>query len=196
MKWELGAGSGIRHRIEIANFGGDIRLFLCVAHWMYLIHIQLGFLGLREIRRKESINKIGSLMCPCCCCDCRTTSETSALDGVVQPKRVCLAAYPISVARKGDPVNKISHPDWVKLCVELNCAPNQKSFCYSSAQLSLTPCFKIKFSSTQSTNRVCIFVFVNCSDFLLLGFKSTLYLLNCYLFIHVAYFAWYPAFRS
>ena len=27
-----------------------------VAYWMYLIHIQLGFLGLRDIRRKESIN--------------------------------------------------------------------------------------------------------------------------------------------
>ena len=56
MKWELGAGSGIRHCIDIANFGGDIKLFLCVAYWMYLIHIQLGFLGLRENRRKESIN--------------------------------------------------------------------------------------------------------------------------------------------
>ena len=27
--------SGIRHRIDIANFGGDIKLFLCVAYWMY-----------------------------------------------------------------------------------------------------------------------------------------------------------------
>ena len=42
-------------------------------------------------------------MCPCCCCYWRTACETSALDGVVQPKRVCLAAYPISAARKGDP---------------------------------------------------------------------------------------------
>ena len=32
MKLELSAGSGIRHRIDIANFGGDIKLFLCVAY--------------------------------------------------------------------------------------------------------------------------------------------------------------------
>ena len=24
-------------------------------------------------------------------------------------------------------LNRISHPDWVKLCVELNCAPNQNT---------------------------------------------------------------------
>ena len=27
--------------------------------------------------------------------------------------------------------NRIGHPDWVKLCVELNCAPNQNTFCYT-----------------------------------------------------------------
>ena len=70
-------------------------------------------------------------MCPCCCCYWRTASETSALDGVVQPKRLCLAAYPISAARKRrSGMNRIGHPDWVKLCVELNCAPNQNTFCY------------------------------------------------------------------
>ena len=41
--------SEISHRIDIATSGGDVKLFLCVACWMYLIHIQLGFLGLREI---------------------------------------------------------------------------------------------------------------------------------------------------
>ena len=41
--------SRIRHRIDIANFGGDIKLFLCVAYSMYLTHIQLGPLGLRRI---------------------------------------------------------------------------------------------------------------------------------------------------
>ena len=42
---------------------------------------------------------------------------------------MCLAAYPISAARKGDTggENRISNPDWVKLCVELNCAPNQNT---------------------------------------------------------------------
>ena len=27
-------------------------------------------------------------------------------------------------------MNRIGHPDWVKLCVELSCAPNQNTFCY------------------------------------------------------------------
>ena len=71
-------------------------------------------------------------MCPCCCCYLRAASETSALGGVVQLKRLCLAAYPISAAReRRSGMNRISHPDWVKLCVELNCAPNQNAFCYS-----------------------------------------------------------------
>ena len=35
--------------VDIANFEGDVKLFLCVAYWIYLIHIQLGTLGLREI---------------------------------------------------------------------------------------------------------------------------------------------------
>ena len=53
--------------VDIANFGGDVKLFLWVAYWMYLIHIQLGILGLRKIT-KESMNKAASLMVPCCCC--------------------------------------------------------------------------------------------------------------------------------
>ena len=70
-------------------------------------------------------------MCPCCCCYWRTAGETSALAGVVQPKRLGLAAYPISATRKrSSGLNRIGHPDWVKLCVELNCAPNQNTFCY------------------------------------------------------------------
>ena len=32
-----------------SQFWGDIKLFLCVENWMYLIHIQLGFLGLKDI---------------------------------------------------------------------------------------------------------------------------------------------------
>ena len=53
---------------------------------------------------------------------------TSALAGVLQPKRLVLAAYPISAARKrNSELNRIRHPDWLKLCVELSCAPNQNS---------------------------------------------------------------------
>ena len=70
-------------------------------------------------------------MCPCYCRYWRAASETSALGGVVQPKRRCLAAYPVSAARKKrSRKSRIGHPDWVKLCVELNCAPNQNAFCY------------------------------------------------------------------
>ena len=29
-------------------------------------------------------------------------------------------------------LNRIGHPDWVKWCVELNCAPNQNNNCYNS----------------------------------------------------------------
>ena len=35
--------------VDIANFRGDVKLFLRVAYWIHLIHIQLGTLGLREI---------------------------------------------------------------------------------------------------------------------------------------------------
>ena len=43
-------------RIDIVNFCGDNKWCLWKACWMFLIHIQLGFLGLKYIRRKESIN--------------------------------------------------------------------------------------------------------------------------------------------
>ena len=31
-------------------------------------------------------------------------------------------------------MNRIGHPDCVKLCIELNCAPNQNTFCYKSIE--------------------------------------------------------------
>ena len=48
-----GAGAELDIAIDITNFGGDIKLFLCVAYWIYLIHIQLGSLGLREIDARD-----------------------------------------------------------------------------------------------------------------------------------------------
>ena len=68
--------SGFGIAIDIANFGGDVKLFLCVAYWIYLIHIQLGFLGLREIdavrrlhwtelfSQRECLTVFPSLCCP------------------------------------------------------------------------------------------------------------------------------------
>ena len=39
--------------VSIANVGGDVKLFLCVAYWMYQIHIQLRNLGLRKITKES-----------------------------------------------------------------------------------------------------------------------------------------------
>ena len=52
---------------------------------------------------------------------------TSVQKQVVLRKRLRLEASPISAARKGEGMNRISHPEWVKLCVELNYAPNQNT---------------------------------------------------------------------
>ena len=38
-------------------------------------------------------------------------------------------------------LNRISHPDWMKLCVELNCAPNQNSFCYKIKPIKWFGCW-------------------------------------------------------
>ena len=59
--------SVIRNRIDIANFGGDIKLFLCVAYWMYQTHIQLRSLDLRRIDKGSNELYCFSLMVPCCC---------------------------------------------------------------------------------------------------------------------------------
>ena len=58
-------------------------------------------------------------MCPCCCY-LRAPSEMSALGGVWQ-----LTQFAAWKRRSG--LNRIGHPDWVKLSVELNCAPNQNT---------------------------------------------------------------------
>ena len=45
----LGVGVEFCIAVDIDNFGGDVKLFLCVAYWNHLIHIQLGTLGLKKI---------------------------------------------------------------------------------------------------------------------------------------------------
>ena len=62
-----------------------------------------------------------------CCCCWRIASETSALDGVVQPKRLFGSLPNFSCPERRSGMNRISHPDWVKLCVELSYAPNQNT---------------------------------------------------------------------
>ena len=119
--------SGIRHRIDIANFGGDIKLFLCVAYWMYLTHIQLGSLGLRRIDKGSNELYSFSLMVPCCCCywstDDRRLYRTKSFC-----KKAVFGSFPNFCSLESrSRLNRISHPDWVKLCVDLNYAPNQNT---------------------------------------------------------------------
>ena len=47
MKW-LAVGAEFCVAVDIAKAGGDLKLFLCVAYEIHLIHIQLGTLGLRD----------------------------------------------------------------------------------------------------------------------------------------------------
>ena len=47
MKW-LTVGALFCIAIDIAKVEGDLELFLCEADWIYLIHIQLGTLSLKE----------------------------------------------------------------------------------------------------------------------------------------------------
>ena len=84
----LGVGAEFCITVYIANFGGDVKLFLWVAYWIYLIHIQLGTFGLREIDTRGPQIRLLPSLCPCSCCYWRVDSETSALNEVVQLKRV------------------------------------------------------------------------------------------------------------
>ena len=56
VKWEQGAESGNKASHRHSHFWGWHKVVSVVAYWMYLIHIQLGFLGLKVIRYKASIN--------------------------------------------------------------------------------------------------------------------------------------------
>ena len=83
-------------------------------------------------------------------------SETSALGGIVQLKCIAIEEGPVwrqhwsafssqigwvwqltqFVGRKWrSGLNRIGHPDWVKLSVELNCAPNQNTKCSFSVHI-------------------------------------------------------------
>ena len=51
----------------------------------------------------------------------------SALNGVVQPKRVFDSFPNYCCQETWFGLNRISHPDWGKLCIELNYAPNKNT---------------------------------------------------------------------
>ena len=91
---------------------------------------------------------MGSLVYPCCCCCYFRAAVMSALGGVDQLKSIAIEEWPVwrlhwsafssqrewvwQLTRFGgrkwrSGLNRISHPDWLKLSVELNCAPNQNT---------------------------------------------------------------------
>ena len=79
------------------NFGGDVKLFLCVAYWIYLIHIQLGTIGLREVHKFDSFPP---------CVDATAAIEEQTARRLHWTKlfsqRRCLTVSPICAAQKGD----------------------------------------------------------------------------------------------
>ena len=76
-------------------------------------------------------------MCPCCCCCCYFRAAVRCLHwSAFSSQRECVWQLTRFGGRKWrSGVNRISHPDWVKLSVELNCAPNQNTKVFSSLQL-------------------------------------------------------------
>ena len=151
MNWELGAESLIMRRIDIADFWGWYKVVPVVAYWVYLIHIQLGFLGLRDIRRKESINSRGSphvsmllLLLKSRQWDVCTGRRCPDEESVVWQLTQFLLP-----GKGGSRLNMIGHPDWVKFCVELNCAPNQNI--PSATPLSQLAVFRVYLNSWFST---------------------------------------------
>ena len=131
--------SGIKHRSRHSQFWGWRKVVpVWVAYWMYPIHIQLGILGLRKIT-KESMNLAASLMVPCCCCCCcywradgRRLYRTKLFS-----QRECLTVFPNYCSpERWFGLNRISHTDWVKLCVELRAKQKyENSFCYKATKM-------------------------------------------------------------
>ena len=59
--------------------------------------------------------------CCCCCCYWRADSKTSVLNEEVLRKRKCLAVSPnLCCPEICFGMNRKSHPDWVKICVDPN----------------------------------------------------------------------------
>ena len=105
---------------------------------------------------KESINYMGSLVCPCCCCYSKAAVRC-LLWAALYSQSIAIEERPVwrlhwstfssqrewvwqltrfSGRKWKSGLNRISHPDWLKLSVELNCAPNQNTKFSSSLQFS------------------------------------------------------------
>ena len=76
-------------------------------------------------------------MCPCCCCYLRAGRWDVCTELSRSVKRGCVWQLPqFLLPGKESRVNRISHPEWVKLYVELNYAPNQNTKIPSATYVS------------------------------------------------------------
>ena len=119
--------------VDIANFAGDLKLFLCVAYWIHLIHIQLRTLGLRE--STQGVHKLDGFPH---CVDAAAIEEQTVRrlpwtkkfwekESVWRLPQFLLPGKMVWWIR-------ISHPDRVKSCVDPNdrikLRAIRNSFCY------------------------------------------------------------------
>ena len=116
---------------------------------------------------------MGFLVYPCCCCCCyfkaavrclhwaALYSQSIAIEerpmgrlhwSAYSSQRECVWQLTRFGGRKWrSGVNRISHPDWLKLSVELNCAPNQNTKFFPSLQLNSCILF-LKFAQVMNVS--------------------------------------------
>ena len=71
---------------------------------------------------------MGSLVCPCYwCCYSRAVVRRLHWAALSSQREWVWQLTQFAARKRRSGVNRIGHPDWVKLSVELNCAPNQNT---------------------------------------------------------------------
>ena len=135
---------------------------------------------------------MGSLVCPCCCC-CYSRAAVRRLHWAAfySQKSIAIEERPVwrlhwsafssqkecvwqlnqSVSRKWrSGLNRIGHPDWVKLSVELNCVPNQntKFFLSLQAPQNLTVLFGLLLTKRPRPEMLSFYSALCCISSLLL----------------------------
>ena len=114
---------GIRHRSRHSQFWGW-RKVVPVCGGLNLSNSYSTGNSWSKRNRRQGIHKLDRFP------HWRAASETSAQNEVVLPKKVFDGFSNYCCPKRWCGMNRISHLDWVKLCVELNYAPNKNSFCY------------------------------------------------------------------
>ena len=103
--------------VDIVKVEGNLKLFLCVAYWIHLIHIQLGTLGLWEVHKLDDFLHCVMMLLLMKRVDSKYICPVRKL----LRKRVFSGLFPIWCCLEiGSRLNRISHPDWVKICVDPN----------------------------------------------------------------------------